>query len=302
MHTDDPFDALDPLRPRPTAPPPPPVPEVSVIHKIVWWFGLLVLAGGHCALFEELRQFPRGRDGGEPLVFWVFGFAILVGAGLVANPLARIPRRDPWRSAEELDALRSAAANDGISRGTLAYVLALGVAVPLSAVLLAVPSFAAGFALCLAPPLVAALTCVVVARRAPPPAVAPEPDVPEVAPEVAPEGASDRYLPLDRGGRPIAAWREAVRALLTRAHDYRTDGVTRDDLLRLLEDPRTPVERRVAAAMALAAEDDPVTTVRVHAAATSPDARVRIALERGLDGTLADDELDAAQAADRREA
>jgi hypothetical protein len=92
---------------------------------------------------------------------------------------------------------------------------------------------------------------------------------------------------LDREGRPFAAFREHLRALALGRHDYRTAGVSRDELAALIEDARAPAPRRLAAALALSAVDDPTLAARVRVAAEAcADERLRAALEAAAAGAL----------------
>jgi len=108
---------------------------------------------------------------------------------------------------------------------------------------------------------------------------------------------------LDRNGRSAAAWRAALRELLTAPDGYREQAVTRDALLMLLESPATSVEHRVAAALALEGADDPEGSSRIRVAAGAcADPRLRIALERAADGVLDDEAIDQALEPPRRAA
>ncbi|APR82278.1 Hypothetical protein A7982_07627 [Minicystis rosea] len=96
---------------------------------------------------------------------------------------------------------------------------------------------------------------------------------------------------LDRGGRTIAAWRAALAAVQSRRDAYRGREITRDDLLGVLESPAAPVERRVAAALALANDEAARPRIRI-AAEASADTRVRVALHKAAEGSLDDDALE----------
>jgi hypothetical protein len=91
--------------------------------------------------------------------------------------------------------------------------------------------------------------------------------------------SSDALSILDRNERSIEAWREAMKALFSSAA-YRSVAVTRDDLSRTLDDPQSSSERRIGAAMALAAagDADALTRVRVAAEACA-DENLRYCLE-----------------------
>lgn len=84
---------------------------------------------------------------------------------------------------------------------------------------------------------------------------------------------------LDRGARTITAWRDHVVALGRRA-GYRQEHFSPQDLAAVLEDPSAPRERRIAAALALAASDEPALTHRLRVAIdTCADDELRLALE-----------------------
>lgn len=87
---------------------------------------------------------------------------------------------------------------------------------------------------------------------------------------------------LDRAGRPLAAWRDDVRALARQPADYRRVQLNAHDLAEIVTDASAPAERRIAAVLALGGRDG------AEPAAQARD-RVRIAID-----TCADDELKAA--------
>lgn len=101
---------------------------------------------------------------------------------------------------------------------------------------------------------------------------------------------------LDRQGRPLDAWRAAVRGLAARLEGYR--GVRLDPLVaaRVLDDPCAPLDRRVAAVWALR-DQDVVAVTRVRAAVDAVACEpVREALARAADDYLDEDTLDRAEA------
>jgi hypothetical protein len=105
------------------------------------------------------------------------------------------------------------------------------------------------------------------------------------------EGLDVRAAALDRNGRTPEAWREALRALGVAGGDYRHATLTPQELRQVLDDPRAPAERRVAAAYALAAAGDGEAKARVRVAVeASAHEPLRVALERAAEGEL-DDEL-----------
>lgn len=93
---------------------------------------------------------------------------------------------------------------------------------------------------------------------------------------------------LDRQGRTLDAWRQALRSLLANA-SYRQGSLTPDDLVATLHDPAASPERRFAAALCLRDVDAPaaVTRIRVAAEACASD-ELRDALERVALGTADD--------------
>lgn len=96
---------------------------------------------------------------------------------------------------------------------------------------------------------------------------------------------------LDQGDRDPATWRRDLGQLL---HDggYRSQGVDRQQLLRVAEDPGLPERIRVAAAIALQPAAVPQERERVRVAAqASASPNVRVALEQAIDGELQDEAL-----------
>jgi hypothetical protein len=91
---------------------------------------------------------------------------------------------------------------------------------------------------------------------------------------------------LARQGRPLDAWREGIRKLAL-ADGYR-EGLGRDELIAILEDPSALPDERIAAASALGAiPDDARVKQRVASAIRAvPEQRLRVALEHALDGAL----------------
>jgi hypothetical protein len=95
---------------------------------------------------------------------------------------------------------------------------------------------------------------------------------------------------LDRGGRSLEAWRDEVRALAKAPADYRRVQLAPHDLEELVIDGAAPAERRIAAVMALAAEDRPAARQRVRIAIdTCADEELKAALEQAAEGEI--DEL-----------
>ena len=91
---------------------------------------------------------------------------------------------------------------------------------------------------------------------------------------------------LDRRGRAIDAWRDAVRAMLAPQGAFRGLALDRDVLLRVLEDPTASHERRVGAALALAeADGEARTRVRVAIEGSAHEG-LRDALDAAVEGRL----------------
>lgn len=106
---------------------------------------------------------------------------------------------------------------------------------------------------------------------------------------------------LDRAGRPIAEWRAALGALARRGTDYRAAGLSAEDLEGVLGSADATPERRLAAALALAAGKHPTAPERIRvAAAQCASERLRVALEKVGEGTDDDDAL--AEALEEEEA
>jgi hypothetical protein len=105
---------------------------------------------------------------------------------------------------------------------------------------------------------------------------------------------SARLAVLDRAGRSLEAWTDALRTVAT-DEDYRHSGLSRDELLAVLDDPHAPPERRIAATFALAHLDKgkAVERVRVVLESTAHEP-VRVALERAAEGSLDEESLAAA--------
>jgi hypothetical protein len=99
---------------------------------------------------------------------------------------------------------------------------------------------------------------------------------------------------LDRQGRELARWRDDLRRLASDdAGGYRRVALSREDLGRLLVQGDASAERRIGAALALAASGVPAERERVRIAArAAANEELRAALE-----AIAEDELDAAERA-----
>ncbi len=107
---------------------------------------------------------------------------------------------------------------------------------------------------------------------------------------------------LARGSRSLEEWRDA----LLQVRSYREPHFDADALVKIVENPQSPIEQRLGAALALGdlPDQDPSHRehkVRVRAAIrSSANKRVRIALERAADGTLDDAAYEAAVRAEAK--
>jgi hypothetical protein len=113
------------------------------------------------------------------------------------------------------------------------------------------------------------------------------------------DDAAEALSQLDRGGRAIDAWRASLHALLDRQGTYREVGLTREQLLAVLESPAAPAERRVAAAVSLSAAGEPEIATRIRVAAEAcARPQVRIALAGVAEGEIDDAAIASAIAED----
>lgn len=103
---------------------------------------------------------------------------------------------------------------------------------------------------------------------------------------------SKSLVALERSGRSWPEWRDALRRLAQGEASFREQAVGREDLERVLADPRSSTERRVGAALALR-ELGPEARERVRvAAAATVDERVRIALDAAAEEELDEGKLE----------
>jgi hypothetical protein len=94
----------------------------------------------------------------------------------------------------------------------------------------------------------------------------------------APQAGPVEVTALERGGRDLEQWRDALRAMASRSSAYRGAALDHDELARAVAARDVPAEQRVGAAIALAAiGDEGRTRVRV-AAEASADLPLREAL------------------------
>jgi hypothetical protein len=105
--------------------------------------------------------------------------------------------------------------------------------------------------------------------------------------DVRDEGSRERGALLARGGRSVAAWREALRAVASPG--YRTPSVSADGALQVLCDPHAP-DRRVGAALALRTANDERAAARIRVVAEAEQGPMRALLLRVADTPL--DEID----------
>ncbi len=102
---------------------------------------------------------------------------------------------------------------------------------------------------------------------------------------------------LDRNRRSREAWLGNLGRLLGAGGDYREAGISPEDLGALIEDAAAPVERRVAAAVALSAREQAEARRRVRVAVqASADDDLRLALEAAAEGEIAEAHLGRAMA------
>lgn len=100
---------------------------------------------------------------------------------------------------------------------------------------------------------------------------------------------------LVRGQKSLAEWRSSLLALLAERASYRTVSVEVADLVRVLRDVSAPIEQRIAAAIALSAQESTREQVRVVIDSTANE-QVRVALSTAVDGTLDEEQLERAVA------
>ncbi len=91
-----------------------------------------------------------------------------------------------------------------------------------------------------------------------------------------------------RKGLDVASWREQVRRVSQGGADYRRVVMESEEVARIAEDPLTPASLRVGAVLALSGRAlNPALHQRLRVAAgASANPRLRVALDRALDGGL----------------
>ncbi len=89
---------------------------------------------------------------------------------------------------------------------------------------------------------------------------------------------------LDRAGRSAADHRKALLAVGDTSAGYRAQGVSAEDLERVIDDAESPAERRIAATVALSAIDRDRATQKIRVVVpTCVDPRLRTALEHAAE-------------------
>lgn len=92
---------------------------------------------------------------------------------------------------------------------------------------------------------------------------------------------------LDRRGRSVAAWRGDLRRIAVSDAGYRSAGLTRVDLASVIDDAAAPVERRIAAVLALGAGEPEEARRRVRIAVDAcADEEIKRALEQAAEGEV----------------
>jgi hypothetical protein len=111
---------------------------------------------------------------------------------------------------------------------------------------------------------------------------------------------ADRLTALDRAGRSLPEWRAALASMARPGGGgYREKGVSPSELVTVVEDARAPIPRRVAAAVALASSEKELQSrVRVAIDACAED-RLRVALDKALEGEIDEELIEKAEIASR---
>ncbi len=104
---------------------------------------------------------------------------------------------------------------------------------------------------------------------------------------------------LDRRERSVATWREELGKLLSKSAHYRDAPLSLADVEATLENVTIAPERRIGAAIALAAAGEPKAAQRIRvAAAECADTRLRVALESIAGGAPDEEALEEASRAE----
>jgi len=100
---------------------------------------------------------------------------------------------------------------------------------------------------------------------------------------------------LDRRGRSLGAWREELLSMARENRGYRETAFGNRELLQVVEDARAGAERRIAAAAALSAAEDPDVRQRIRVAIDAcADERLRIAIDKASAGDVEDEAIEEA--------
>ncbi len=106
---------------------------------------------------------------------------------------------------------------------------------------------------------------------------------------------------LDRAGRSLQEHRTALLAVGDVSAGYRAQGVSAEDLERVIDDAESPAERRIAATVALSAIDRDRATRKIRVVVpTCVDPKLRAALEHAADEADFEADFEAEQARMRR--
>lgn len=269
----------------------------------VWWMGFLIASAAQVQMVLDAREAMRhpGAPSGIDefaVAAWFVGFLLAAIGFSISDVEARGSGRR-W-----YDRVRPSGRPNACAYGFFGWLLTMSGGLMVAAMALLVDGAATAISLAavlsgLASPVVGVVAFALGYRR--PPRVAREEiKIPDPTQRLhgPPIGTHARFALLDRDGRSQEAWRSDLRGLLT-AESYRHQSITREDLLRVLEDPRSPAQRRVAAAMALADTPDATVAIRARAAVDNAEERVRVVLTGALDGALDDDALADALADER---
>ena len=129
----------------------------------------------------------------------------------------------------------------------------------------------------------------------------PREEAPAPSAEVLPPPNEAALSALDRDGRPVEAWKQALRAAFTDTGYRRAPPLLPEDLLHVVADARIPAERRIGAALALAERADDELRARLRIASDSLETEaLRVAVERAAEGTLEEDAIEEAVAQEGR--
>jgi hypothetical protein len=102
---------------------------------------------------------------------------------------------------------------------------------------------------------------------------------------------------LDRGGQPFETWKASIERASRGAVQYRSAQIGEDLVLRTMKNPTERRDRRMGAAISLAAKGDPALTEKIRlAAGESADPKLRIALEKIADGNADEAAIEEAMA------